>query len=371
MYEQLVCKIPAWDVRDKIVFLRADFNVPLTAQGALDDDTRLRATMPTIDALIAKGARVIIGTHLGSKESVSTQVLVQWFAERSYAITFVREVSDLCRTLGTTSDSLLLLENLRLFSGERAGDTDFAKSLAVCADFYVDDAFGTLARTDASITILPTFFDSEHRSIGFLVEHELHDLSHIHDAAERPVLCILGGGKVQEKMALVRRFMSTVDTIMLCPAFSQETDLLDVTAESAFAGTATVLYPIDYLVAQGDWHEGMLSYKDASDVRIEDAVIAVGPKTLAAWREAIACAGTIFFNGPMGYSERPETLKPVRLLLQLVAESPAYKVIVGGDSSALIKRFGFEERMDYISTGGGAALAFLSGEKLPGLEALK
>ena len=390
MYEKLHSIINSWDLAgttrlDKTVFLRADLNIPLD-NGTILDDFRLRAILPTLDLLIKKKARIILATHIGRPTSfdaaLSTSVLVPWFKKMGYAIAGPFAPQDIT-SIEQAEASIILLENLRFYPEEKKGDINFAKLLASYADFYVDDAFATIARSDTSITILPTLFAVNHRSIGLLVEKEIKELSRLR-RPQHPLLMIFGGGKVHDKLPLIKDFLGLADQIALCPApvftFLAAQDkqvglsLVDreriedarKIIQQAHSTKTQLLYPIDYLVAQDNW-DGRCSYKSADQLAPNDMGIAIGKATINSWKSYINSAKTIFFNGPMGDPERPETLETLHELLQLIAASGAYTFVAGGDSDAMLKRFGLREKINYISTGGGAALAFLAHEKLPGL----
>lgn len=341
-YAQMRSPLKNWDLKNKRVFVRADLNVPLE-DGNITDDTRLQAIRPTLDYILAQGGSVTLATHIGRPTGVeaelSTTHLAPWFAAHGYI------------------KNITLLENLRFFA-EKPESVPFAQELAKGIDYYIDDAFGSCHRTGTSLTLLPQLFEKEKRGIGFLVERELAMLSTLKYHAEEPFVLILGGGKAEEKIRLLEALLPRVTHALLCPALAQ-----------AYTGTdPKVLLPVDYLVGKS-W-DGPYNYKKSSEIKTTDTVIAIGPETVAAWQQTILQARTIFFNGAMGDLNKPETIKELRAVLQTVAQSAALRAIGGGSSVAALHLFGLANKVDFISTGGGATLAYLSGQPLPALDAL-
>jgi phosphoglycerate kinase len=386
----LACHIPEWDLANKRVFLRADLNVPLK-NGAIDDDYRLRAIVPTIKLLQEKGALVLLATHIGRPKTpdpkLSTRLLIPWLAQQGFTVTFAQTPQEAARLLSLRTP-LVLLENLRFFPGEQAHASLFAQELANLGDFYVNDAFGTLHRADTSVTLVPPLLPPEKRSIGLLVERELAALEKIRTKPEKPFVAIIGGGKVADKLPLLTGLLSHADTILLCPAlvftFLQAqkkpvgkslVDPTHLTACSEFLELAkhkqvNIVFPLDYQIALNTI-AGSLTYVDAETIPSNGIGISIGPKTIAAYTQILNGAHTTFFNAAMGFSQREETLHSTYALLQTIAKkADTTRVVGGGDSIAAVQKCGLEKKIGYLSTGGGATLAYISGAPLPGLAVL-
>ncbi len=393
-----VCHLPEWNLTNARVLLRADLNVPLS-KGAIADDYRLRALVPTIQLIQQKGGTIILLTHLGRPKGadpkLSTRILIPWFAAHGITVTYAATPGDAAQILHETSlknDSglpapIILLENLRFFPGEKARDPHFAQTLAALGDYYVNDAFGTLHRTDTSITLVPALFAPEKRSIGLLVAKELAALERLRTQAQKPFIAIIGGGKVADKLPLIKGLLSKVDTILLCPAIvftflkaqgkevgkslidqTQLAACIDIMAQ-AHEKKVTIDMPLDYQIAQ-DTITDPLSYVDAENFPVNGIGISIGPKTIAAYTTVLVQAKTIFFNAAMGFAIRQETMAGTEALLKAIAQATGFSIVGGGDSVAMAEKLGLEQKIGYLSTGGGATLAAISGNELPGLKAL-
>ncbi len=373
----------------KRVFVRADINVPLN-HGKILNDHRLQATLPTLRYILEHGGRLIVATHLGRpkdrEQALSTQHLIPWFENQGFEAIFASDVSQAEQeSRHVQGKQLVLLENLRFFPGEKTADPQFAQQLKNCADYYVDDAFATLHRTDTSVTLLPELFDAQHRTIGFLVEHELAMLNKLLEHPRRPFVLILGGGKVNDKLPLLKNMLEHVQTILLCPAIvftflkSQgisvgkslvDDSALDFCTEfiaHAKQQNVNIVFPIDYQIAEGTF-SGPLTYCESPELPKSAVGISIGKKTAELFARHIMNAGTTFYNGTMGTLARPETLGGIRAVFEAMAESKSFTVIGGGDSVAVAQKYGFDTKIDLLSTGGGATLAYLGGEALPGLQ---
>ncbi len=376
------------DLANKKVFLRADLNVPLI-DGTIVDDFRLTALMPTLDLLVNKQAKIILGTHIGRPEGVqrelSTNHLMEWFIDHEYVIAFastLKHAQELNDVMGP--GSIILLENLRFHKEEGArlayGEDQyaFAKKLKTLAEYYVNDAWALLHRKDASITLLPELF--EHKTIGLLVEKELSELNRLRDP-KRPYVMILGGAKLT-KLYFVEEALKMADTIIVLPALAftflkaqgipvgdslvddklvhRAKDILKKAKEHS----VELVLPVDYLVGNKDLTGELIVLDEIPDGKIG---IAVGPKSLQRYDEIIKNAKTIFYNGAMGFFERPETLEPLKKLLQSIAQTNAYSVVGGGESVAAVNLFTLSEGISFCSTGGGSTLYYLTHGTLPGL----
>lgn len=371
------------------VFLRVDANVPLI-DGAIQSDFRLQALRPTLDFLLENGAFVLLTTHLGRPTQptpdLSTKLLIPWFVQHNYPATFAPTLQDAQRLLNE-HHHLVILENVRFFEGEHPENEFFAKELACLGDYYVDDAFGTLHRSDTSISLLPRLFSASKRTIGFLVEKEIQELSTLLHKPRNGYTLILGGGKVATKIPLLLHYLKKVETIVLCPAIVftflkalghpvgnslVDDEMLDICAQSiqqARATGTTIIYPVDYQIAQQDPY-GPLSFTNNDEIPADTVGISLGPRSLEIVQEIIRKSSTVFYNGLMGIANQPETTLGTQKIIEAMASSPAYTVLAGGDSVAIAEQLSLAQRISFLSTGGGAALQFLSEEPLPGLVAL-
>ncbi|MCX5922044.1 MAG: phosphoglycerate kinase [Candidatus Dependentiae bacterium] len=382
--------LPTWDLTNKRVLVRADLNVPL-ANGAIAHDYRLQSILPTIDLIQKNGGKVIIITHMGRPKKptaeLSTKNLIPWFEKKGYTITWTDNLNDAYNKSLEDQKSILLCENLRFFPGEKGGDATFAQSLARLGDYYVNDAFAAMHRGDTSITLVPTYFAPDKRTIGLLVEKEITTLDKLLTSSKKSFVLILGGGKVVEKLRLIENMLDKVQTILLCPAIvftflkalgkPVGKSLVDQTAlticanlmEQAQQKKVSLEFPIDYQIAT-DNINGPLSLVEADAFPANGIGISIGPKTVELFKEHINNAHTIFFNAAMGFGDRKETVEGTTALLHAVAESNAFSVVGGGDSVAATETLNIHDRIDYLSTGGGATLTYLSSQTLPGLVAL-
>lgn len=389
-YAHLSCSLLSWELLGSKVFVRADLNAPLH-EGEISSSFRLYAILPTLDLILKKKGKIILATHMGRPEGVdpklSTQQLLPWFKQQGYRIGYMFDFTNGISESVWQEYDIILLENLRFYAGEKSSSRAFAEQLARLADFYVNDAFALLARSDTSIIELPTFFDAAHRSIGLLVAAELQALSKITHYPDHPFLLFLGGGKVVEKLPLLTALVYKADIIVLCPAIVftflaaqgkpigrslVDSDLYQTVLnliEIAKRRGVKILFPEDYLYAAGSI-SGALHFCDADNFPADGYGITVGPKTIYAWQQYVKKAKTIFFNGAMGSADRPETMDSLHKTLRLIAESDVYSVVGGGDSVAALEACGLVSNIAYVSTGGSATLAVIADERLPGLDIL-
>lgn len=373
------------DCVKKRIFLRLDLNVPLE-NGIISNDFRLKKALPTIEYLNAQKANVIIGTHLGrpkNQEShLSTKQLLPWFKKQGLDISFVANLEEL-KTLKWNKNRFFLLENLRFFAGEKSDDIVFARQLAQPTELYIDDAFAALHRKDTSIYIVPTLYPPEKRGIGLLIENELYHLSRLRDQMYAPRLLLIGGSKIKTKLPFIQKMLYHSQEIVLLPPLVftflkaqgievgrslVEESMLDAAREiivSAKKCSAKLTFPRDYYVQDAD---GAYVYRKS--LRSTDFGIAIGKQTLEYLSERFSAMKAIFFNGAMGFANKPDTLIPTKELVNLLQASAAYTVIGGGDTVSICQHLSSLESINFISTGGGATLAFIAQEKLPGLEVL-
>jgi phosphoglycerate kinase len=383
----LISKVPTWDLHNKRVLLRADLNVPLK-NGVILNDYRLKAILPTLDMILNKGGRVILATHIGRPTThtaqLSTRLLVPWFKKYGYSVIYHHDIEQAYHASLSDDAAIILLENMRFFPGEKDGDSRFIEALAQLGDYYVNDAFALLHRPDSSITRVPLLFAPEKRSIGLLIEKELNMLNRLITNPQKPFTLILGGGKVADKLPLLRSIVKSVTHIILGPAIvftflkalgkPVGRSLIDMSLLSecqeilahAKNNNVSILFPVDYIVAEHSFN-GPLSCVDEDNFPAHAVGITIGPRSGALFAPIIKNSKTIFCNGLMGDLARPETLSGMASLLESIKDSGAYSVIGGGDSVGLVESLGYEKDITYISTGGGATLAYLAKMPLPGL----
>lgn len=386
----ITSSITTLPLKNKTVFLRADLNVPLK-DGIILNEHRLMALVPTLSHLLEQHATIILATHIGRptnhEAELSTSHLISWFTAHGYVIFFAPDLAAVPALVHAHPQSIILLENMRFYAGETTHDAAFARQLASYADYYINDAFALLHRNDTSITLLPELFAREKRSIGFLIENELKHLNRLIENPEHPFTLILGGGKIDSKIPLLKNLIPHIDHLLLCPAIVFSflkalkkpvgRSLVDESALStclellnqAREHNVTVHFPIDYQIALGSF-EGPLSYVTADAFPIDGVGITIGPKTSVQFGATIAASKTIFYNGLMGTVDRQETLSGMSAIFQAMVQSGGYSVIGGGDSVAAAEILGYADDIDYLSTGGGATLSYLSGAPLPGLTSL-
>ena len=381
------------DLAKRRVFVRADLNAPLD-HGRVTDDTRLRAVVPTIQYALKAGASVVLASHLGRpKGKVAPEFSLRPIAERLESLLDQHvELAPDCvgaatleraRALGP--GQVLLLENLRFHAEEEANDDGFARSLAALAECYVNDAFAAAHRAHASIAAITKHLQPA--AAGLLMQQELAALGRILESPDKPLVAILGGAKVSDKLTLVEHLLDRVDALLIGGGMAftflaslghavgrslVEPDHLETARRTLDAarrrGVALVL-PVDAVVADGvDSAQGRAV--GIREIPAGQMGLDIGPRTVERFTKALTGARTIVWNGPMGVFERPPFAAGTLALARAVAGSPAFTVIGGGDTVAAVTQAGVAEQIGYISTAGGAFLEFLEGRKLPGVEAL-
>ena len=385
------------DLAGKRVFVRVDYNVPLDGT-TITDDKRIRATLPTVQYLIEKGAKVVLASHLGRpKGKVVAEMSLKPVAVRlgeilGKPVVFAPdcvgpEVEALVAAM--KAGDVVMLENLRFHKEEEANDPDFAKQLAKLADVFVSDAFGTVHRAHASTAGICA--DMKESVAGFLVEKELKFLGQALDNPKRPFVAILGGSKVSSKIDVINSLMDKCDTLILGGGMTYtfmkamggtigtslfEPDTLEIAKQilqTAKEKGKTLLLPVDSVCCQCD---GMPTDTVPVEVFPSSAIpdgwngADIGPKTRELFVEALKNAATVVWNGPVGVFEIDAFAKGSQAIAEALAEGNAVTVIGGGDSAAAVKKFKLADKMTHVSTGGGASLEFLEGKPLPGVEAL-
>lgn len=386
--------VEALDLPGKRVFLRADFNVPRTGE-TIGDDARIRAVLPTLRHCVSRGASVVLASHLGRPKAVrDPRYSLKPVAFRleellGCGVPLAPDcVGPVCETLARSLQpgGILLLENLRFHAGEEANDLQFGAALAGLADCYVNDAFSVSHRAHASVAAITRFLQPA--VAGLLMQRELTALDRVTEHPRKPVVIILGGAKISDKLGMIRRLVKQADRILLGGAMAftflralghetgfslVELDLVDtakaILAEASASGVQMVL-PDDLVVAAHPDDQTYVSVQPAGKIPCATMGLDIGPSTLARFRDALRDAGTILWNGPVGMWERPRFATGTMELARAIAESSAVTVAGGGDTGAAIERAGLAGRFSHLSMGGGAFLQYLEGAELPGIAAL-
>jgi phosphoglycerate kinase len=378
----------------KVVFLRLDLNVPIE-NGVITDETRITSSLPTINHVLATGAKVVMASHLGRpKTKGDKKYSLEPVATRLTEL-LKREVilvedpgSDAVKALlmGLRKDQVILLENLRFDERETKNAEDFAQQLASYCHIYVNDAFGASHRAHASIDAMPRLMKD--KGIGFLIEKEINFLDQLLESPKHPYVAVMGGAKVSDKIPVIEKLIDLVDGIVIGGAmsytflkakgFSVGSSLVEVEklnyaremiARMDARGKALLL-PVDHLIASKFESD---DFQTTSGATIADGFMGldIGPQTIKLYTEYLQKAATVFWNGPMGVFERPVYSKGSFAIAKCLSELSGIKIVGGGDSAAAAEASGFADKMSHISTGGGASLEYLQGDKLPGLEVLR
>jgi len=390
------------DVQGQRVLIRADFNVPLDAS-SISDDRRIRGALPTIQHVIERGGRAILMSHLGRPKGEGYEAAhsLEPVARRlgellGTSVAFPSHdctddaAADAVASMG--DGDVLLLENLRFHPGEKGGDASFASSLAKLGDVYVNDAFGTCHRSDASMVALPRAMGDKPRVIGFLVERELQYLGEALARPERPLVVVLGGAKVSDKIGVVRRLLELADDVVIggamastfCKALGhrvgssriEQDRIADAKAmiDEAARHEVNLHIPFDHVCSTvfSD-HAGDIDvYED--DIPDRFMALDIGPKTQSHFADVIRKAKTIVWNGPMGVFEWAPFRIGTKAIARAIADATergATSIVGGGDSASAVEMFGLAEAMSHVSTGGGASLALLEGGPMPALDAVE
>jgi phosphoglycerate kinase len=380
------------EVEARRVLVRLDLNVPLS-NGGVADDSRIRAALPTIEELRRRGARVILLSHLGRPRDREPELSLRPVARRlaeltGASVTLAPEVvGDDVRALAEQlrPGDILLLENVRFEPGETANDPEFSHALAALADVYIDDAFGTAHRAHASTVGVAALLPA---AAGLLLEREVSTLTALLEHPRRPLVTLLGGAKVSDKIGVVRRFLDVADAVLvggsMCFPFlaarghtlgasryePEGVELARDALEYADAHNRRLELPEDLVIARAC--DAQAPRRDLPGVDVPDGWMGldIGPRTAERYRGEILEAGTVFWNGPMGVFELEPFAAGTRAVAEAVATTPGTTVVGGGDSVAALVGLGLEGSVSHISTGGGASLELLEGKSLPGLEAL-
>ena len=382
------------EVEGKRVLVRVDFNVPLD-DGRVGDETRIRAALPTIALLRERGASLVLVSHLGRPKGEADPALSMRPVGERLAELIGADVKQAPAVIGGEVEAMadelgrgevMLLENARYEAGETENDPALAAGLAKLADVYVNDAFGAAHRAHASTAgvaaLLPGY-------AGLLLEREVSELTRAVEAPRRPLVVVLGGAKVTDKVGVIDRFLEVADEILIggamCFSFFRaegiatgnslvEEEGVTLAAEAlerAGFSDCELRLPVDLVL--GEAFDAGTEVRESDGVEVPDGWMGldIGPRSSAGYAERIAAAGTVLWNGPMGAFELAPFAAGTRAVAEAVADAPGTTVIGGGDSVAALQQFGLADKVDWLSTGGGASLELLEGKKLPGVEALR
>jgi phosphoglycerate kinase len=382
------------DFKDKRVLVRVDFNVPLDENRQITSDARIRAALPTIRAILDAGGRPVLMSHLGRpKGQVVESMRLRPAGERLGELLNVAvRYCEYCigdnainASKALQEGEVLVIENLRFHADETVGDKEFAAALAKLGDVYVNDAFGTAHRAHASVAGVPRHLPS---AAGLLMEKELAAFAKLLRSPDRPVLAILGGAKVSDKLPVILNLLDKVDSILVGGAMAYtflrqqgleignslcEDHLIDAAAEACAVAEAKgvkLLLPVDHVCAAAFEADAECSVH-GPEIPAEQMALDIGPETVALYCEEISKAKTIVWNGPMGVFEMEAFRKGTEAVARAVAKADAWTLVGGGDSVAAAELLGITDAMDHVSTGGGASLELLEGKQLPGVTALE
>ncbi|RTY96389.1 phosphoglycerate kinase [Flavobacterium sp. GSP27] len=390
--------ISDFNFANKKAIIRVDFNVPLDEKFNVTDATRIEAAKPTIDAILAQGGSVILMSHLGRPKGVEEKYSLKHILKTTAEILGV-SVQFASNCIGSEAKAaaeklqageVLLLENLRFHSKEEAGDVAFAKELASLGDIFVNDAFGTAHRAHASTTIIAQFFPSE-KCFGLLLAKEIESLNKVLKNSEKPVTAVLGGSKVSSKITVIENILDKVDHMIIgggmtftfvkalggkigdsiCEDDKQELalEILRLAKEKG----VQIHIPVDVVAANAFSNDAQTQIVDVKAIPDGWQGLDAGPKSLENFKKVIMDSKTILWNGPLGVFEMENFANGTITLGNFIAESTAngaFSLVGGGDSVAAVKQFGLEDKVSYVSTGGGAMLEMLEGRVLPGIAAI-
>jgi phosphoglycerate kinase len=384
------------DVKGKTVFVRVDFNVPLNEKGEIRNDTRIRASLPTINYLLKKGAKLVLASHLGRpKGKIDPKMSLKPVAQRlseliGREVLFApdcigKEVANL--KAGLKEGQALLLENVRFHAEETANDPGFSQKLAEGIDCFINDAFGSSHRAHASVVGITQFV--KHCAAGYLMKKEVDYLRKAVHSPAKPYVAILGGAKAEDKIPVIENLLNKADDILIGGAMaytflkaqgysvgkslveSEKIEIALAIMKKAREKNVNFLLPLDHILTESLESGAIAKITDTFPFPEDLMAVDIGPKTVERFSEIISRAKTIVWNGPLGVFETPAFAQGTVKIAEAVASSGAISIIGGGDSIAAVEKAGVSPRITHISTGGGASLEFLSYETLPGIEALE
>ena len=392
--------VDQFNFKDKKALIRVDFNVPLDDEFKITDDKRMRAALPTIQKILNDGGSVILMSHLGRPKDGPTNKysLKHILGDLSRMLDLEVKFADDCIGESAVNQAknlfpgqVLLLENLRFYKEEEKGDVAFAEKLAALGDVYVNDAFGTAHRAHASTAVIAQFFPNA-KYFGYLMASELENAEKILNHAERPFTAIMGGAKVSDKILLIEKLLDKVDNIIigggmaytfakaqggeigtsLLEADKQELSLELI--EKAKAKGVNLILPVDTVIADKFANDADKKDVDSGQIPADWMGLDIGPKSAALFAEVIKNSKTLLWNGPMGVFEMESfevgTKAVADAVVAATKDNGAFSLIGGGDSAAAIAKFGMEDAVSYVSTGGGALLEYMEGKELPGVKAI-
>ncbi|WMI68947.1 phosphoglycerate kinase [Mangrovimonas sp. YM274] len=387
-----------FNFKDKKALIRVDFNVPLNEEFEVTDDTRIVSAKPTIIKILEDGGSCVLMSHLGRPKGVDDTFSLRHIVDKVSEVIGV-EVKFVANCVGAEAEAaakelqpgeVLLLENLRFHSEETAGDKAFAEGLSKLGDIYVNDAFGTAHRAHASTTIVAQFFP-EHKCFGYLLAQEIESIEKVMKTGEKPVLAVLGGAKVSSKITIIENILDKVDHLIIGGGMTFtfikaqggsigesicEDDKMEMALEilkNAKAKNVQVHIPVDVVAADSFSNDAATQIVDVTKIPDGWQGLDAGPKSLANFHDVVMECKTILWNGPLGVFEMENFSKGTIALGNSIAEATekgAFSLVGGGDSVAAVKQFGFEDKVSYVSTGGGAMLESLEGKTLPGIAAI-
>ena len=384
--------------QDKRALIRVDFNVPMDADYNVTDDTRMRATLPTITKIINEGGKVILMSHRGrpkgTDESLSMKHLVSHLSTLlSKEVKFSNEcvgeeVVDMTNSL--KSGDVLLIENLRFYKEETAGDVSFAQELSKLGDIYINDAFGTAHRAHASTAIIAQFFD-KNKCFGYVMSNEIENINKVTGGAKKPFTAIVGGAKVSSKISIILRLMDEVDNLIIGGGMTftfikakgghvgnslVEDDKLDLAIDiiqKAKVKGVNLYLPTDSVNADKFDNEAKISNSSIENIPSGYMGLDIGQETAKQFSQVVLDSSTVLWNGPMGVFEMENFSHGTKAVADALSEATqhgTYTLVGGGDSVAAINKYGLADKVSYVSTGGGAMLEYLEGKVLPGIAAI-
>ncbi|TCD02189.1 phosphoglycerate kinase [Pedobacter frigidisoli] len=392
--------IDQFDFKDKKALIRVDFNVPLDDEFKITDDKRIRAALPTISKILKDGGSVILMSHLGRPKDGPTDKysLKHILPDLSSLVGVEVKFADDCIGESATKQAadlkpgeVLLLENLRFYKEEEKGDVAFAEKLSKLGEVYVNDAFGTAHRAHASTSIIAQFFPDA-KYFGYLMASEVENAEKILNHAERPFTAIMGGAKVSDKILLIEKLLDKVDNLIIGGGMAYTfakaqggeigTSLLEADKqalsleliEKAKAKGVNLILPVDTVIADKFSNDADKKDVDSGQIPTDWMGLDIGPKSIALFQEVIKKSRTLLWNGPMGVFEMENFEAGTKAVAEAVVaatkDNGAFSLIGGGDSAAAIAKFGMEDKVSYVSTGGGALLEYMEGKELPGVKAI-
>ncbi|PWG79835.1 phosphoglycerate kinase [Pararcticibacter amylolyticus] len=383
----------------KKALIRVDFNVPLDKDFNITDDNRIQGALPTIKKILSDGGSVILMSHLGRPKEGPTEKYSLKHLVKHLSSVLGKEVqfADDCigeqaveKAAALKDGDVLLLENLRFYKEEEKGNEEFAEKLSTLGDVYVNDAFGTAHRAHASTAIIAKFFPDA-KYFGYLMAGELANAEKVLNNAERPFTAIMGGAKVSDKILLIERLLEKVDNLLIGGGMAYtfakaqggnigkslvEEDKLDLALsliEKAKTKGVSLILPVDSVIADAFAADANTDIAKNDNIKDGWMGLDIGPDAVKTYKEVVSGSKTILWNGPMGVFEMEKFENGTKAVAEAVVEATsngAFSLIGGGDSAAAVAKFGFEEKVSYVSTGGGALLEYMEGKELPGVKAI-